>query len=274
MMLLAGVNGDSIMIDTRTGDVVDTGLALRTVNLVSLVKEGDKSKLDHLKSIHLPADEEMIRRRVAEVANNASLPLSPTDYSGHTMRTVSVEAWSWISSSRMEITATDGTRVLVSNENVQADGPADGHAAFDASLSQFWSTDTAFDTASLAAKCDELRCPYSSCSASTFHASLFSVRCGGDTLWAWPTGVSLSPPSAGARRLSLTAGLNACDATRKLMQLPIAPPQARIPDAHATARTTARATACDGTHDRTNGHTCDRAHGRTPSCGRPIHIYA
>jgi hypothetical protein len=170
----------------QAGNVVQTGSFETSINLASLPTSGDFNAYNRMKSVLIPA------------------PMTPLSSAGAT-KSIAVAEWTWSSPTRMTLTGTDGTKVLLNNNRVAVSGAATGLVTFSqdaatGNLTVAKSGDAKYvDFSAAFGHCTQADCPFASCVATTTAIHLREVTCGGSaTLWAWPQGVELSPPSVPA----------------------------------------------------------------------------
>ena len=189
----------TMLIDAKTHKTVETGEAILTTNLIQLVEKGNLEELNHLKSLNMPDVPAMEAMLIAAFPKSINFTAQ-----GRPMRMITIDSWQWHSSNWTSLSATDGSKILVSNSQLRFMGAPDGYATAGtlAPAGIAIATDPSTNTTRLATRCAQLGCPKERCSARTYMGEPTDIRCDGTSIWQWPTGVTLPKPT---RRRNLDA---------------------------------------------------------------------
>ena len=183
-------SGGSSELTDKTGAVVQTGMFLGHVQVVDLPTSGDFNQYERLKSVVI--QQEITTTDPAEAPAEA------------VFRSLKIDSWAWQNKTRMTLTGTDGTIILIDNGSVEIAHVPSGTVGFDAATGTKWVVGDAaqyVNTSIVEAKCAAANCPPAHCGGLLTTDIVREVTCHGASVWLWPLGVHLNPPPSAGRRL-------------------------------------------------------------------------
>lgn len=164
------------------GAVVQTGRALTTISLADLPDSADFHEYDRLTSVTIPKEVPFVGEKV--------------------FQSVKISSWAWQNTTRMTLTGTDGTIILIDNGSVKIAHAPSGTVGFDAGVKWSVGYNASFiDTSIVESTCASFGCPLDKCGATMTSTFVREISCNSVPLWAWPQGVHLAPPPTGRRHL-------------------------------------------------------------------------
>jgi hypothetical protein len=203
--------GGHMLVDKSTGEVVQTAEATGHWSLSTLAERGEPELYESMKSLTISVGE-LLGDRLT---------------SPQTTRTVAIASSLWVNKTRMVIAGQDGTLVLTGGGETIVMEPRTASIYFDAdSGNGMLSSSNAAAVSNEATlvgeattKCQEARCPLSRCSAEATSEGVRQVKCNGQAVWNWPTGVAIGAEgrgSAGENEGKATSSTSAGENGRRL----------------------------------------------------------